>query len=165
MPVGFSSQGRRGFFYFTVQFINGADAFFFLAIFGLPDGKGCSPKTAAAQVPVHHILQPVAKAARSGGGGFPVDGLIQFYHPVLDGRGPDEPGVQRIIDDGLVGAPAMRVIVFVFFDFEGPVLFFKFYGDVNIYIHVGRIVLIIFYITVAELTQALYEFPLLIHQR
>src|SRR6218665_358201 len=49
-----------------IQLFDRADTNFFIAIFCLPDRERCSPETAAAQVPVNHVLQPVAKAAFTG---------------------------------------------------------------------------------------------------
>ena len=58
----------------------------------------------------------------------------------------------------------MRIIVFVFFYFKCPVLFFQFYSDVNIYIHIIWLIFIIFYITAAEFSNAVHKFSLLINQ-
>ena len=44
----------------------------------MPDRQRSSPKTASAQVPVNHVLQPVAEPSCSCGSRFPVDGLVEF---------------------------------------------------------------------------------------
>ena len=52
----------------------------------------------------------------------------------------------------------MRIVVFVFFYFKCPVLFFKLYTDVNIHINIIRVIFIIFYKAIAELTKTIYKF-------
>ena len=59
----------------------------------------------------------------------------------------------------------MRVVVFVFLYFKSPVLQFKFYADVYVYIYVILLIFIIFYIAVAEFTQAIHKFSLFVNQR
>ena len=85
--------GCNGLVNLIAQLIYAADANLFFAIFGAPDGQRGAPVAAAAQVPVHDILQPVAETACTGGFGFPVDGLVQLYHAVAHGRGTDKPTV------------------------------------------------------------------------
>src|SRR5690349_1985231 len=58
----------------------------------------------------------------------------------------------------------MRVIMFVFFYFEGAVLFLQFYGDVYVHIYIILLILIIFHVPVAELAQAVYKFTLAVNQ-
>ena len=59
----------------------------------------------------------------------------------------------------------MRIVVFVFFYFKSPVLFFQFYTDVNIHIYIIRFVFIILNITIAELPKAIYKFALSVNHR
>ncbi len=55
--------------------------------------------------------------------GLPLDGLVEFYHAVAASSGPNEPAVERIIEDGLIGTPAVGIIVHVLLNLEcGAVL-------------------------------------------
>src|SRR5687768_14414599 len=58
----------------------------------------------------------------------------------------------------------MRIAVLVFFNFKSPVFLFKFYADINVYVNVARLILIILYITTAELSGAFNEFSFLIYK-
>ena len=122
---------------------------------------GC-PNSGWTQVPVHHIFQPVAKTAFAGAFGFPVDGFIEVNHPVFQCSSLYEPGIQRVIQDRFVGPPAMRIIVLVFLDPEGQAFLFQFDADVDIDVGVVGVILVVLDITVAELAQAVDEFPLFV---
>ena len=121
-----------GALHLRAQLGQGADAFFFAAVFGAPYGQGCAPVARAAQVPVDQVFQPVAKASGAGGCGLPVDRFVQLHQAFLAGRSADEPGVDGIIEYGLVGAPAMRIGMHEFLHPEGFVFFLEFYGDQHI---------------------------------
>ena len=54
----------------------------------------------------------------------------------------------------------MRVIVFVFLYFKSAVLFLQLNGDVNIHVNIIGLVFVIFYIAVAEFTQAIDKLAL-----
>ncbi len=67
MTVYFTTQvAALAFFISAFKFCNGTNANFFFPIFCSPDGQWCTPEPAAAQVPVNHILQPVAKPSFAG---------------------------------------------------------------------------------------------------
>ena len=52
----------------------------------------------------------------------PVDGLVKLHHALLAGRVFDKPAVERIVEDGLVCAPAMGIVVYMLFALEGLAL-------------------------------------------
>src|SRR5450432_181477 len=162
--IYFFTKNFFRFFNFIKQFPDGTDTFLFFPVFGSPDWQGSSPKPAAAQVPVHHILQPVTKSPFTSGGRFPLNGFIEFHHSVFNRRRFDEPGIQWIIQNGFICSPAVRVGMFVFFDFKCAVFFLEFYTDVHIYIHIMLIILIIFYIAATEFIYSFHKFSLLVHE-
>src|SRR5688572_13533362 len=63
------------FLYFVEQFVYAADTFGLSTILADPNGQGSTPEPRAAEIPVHHILQPVAKTSFTGCFWLPVDGL------------------------------------------------------------------------------------------
>ena len=101
-----------------IQFRGRSDADLFAAVFGAPDRERRTPETAAAQVPVLDVFQPLSETAGSGGFRLPGYGLVQGHHLVLDRRRLDEPGVQRIIQDRHIRAPAVRIAVNVLLHLE-----------------------------------------------
>ena len=118
--------------YFLAEFFDAAYAFFFFAVLGAPYRERSAPIAAAREVPVDDILKPVAETSASGGFGFPVDGLVEFYHTVLDGGGTDEPAVERIVEHRLVGTPAMGVTVGVLLALEEFAFAFKHHHDIDV---------------------------------
>ena len=122
-----------GFFDFLVEFIDAADADFFAAVFGAPDGQGSSPESGAGEVPIYKVFEPVAESAFAGGSGFPVDGFIEFYQAIFHGCGAHEPALEGVVEDGFIGTPAVGVGVLVFFYLEGFVFLFEFDGDAFIH--------------------------------
>ena len=60
-------------------------------------------------------------------------------------------------------SPAMRIIMFIFFNLKSTVFFFQFYADVYIYIYIMLFIFIIFYITTAKFAHAINKFALLIN--
>ncbi len=146
-PVGFQWIGRHKsgshrFFNFFFQLCYRTDAQFFFLILAHPDGQGRSPVAGAAQVPVNQIFEPVAKTSGTGSFGLPVDGFVQCQHLTAISGGADKPAIQRVIENGLIGTPAVWVRVFVLLRFEGTVFFFQLYNDVNVnVIFVGRIII------------------------
>ena len=116
----------------VAQLFDAADADFFLAVLGAPDGQRCAPVTRTRQVPVDEVLQPVAETTATCGLGLPVDGLVEFDHAVFEGRGLDEPAVEGIVEHGFVGAPAVRVVVRMFLALEELALFLEEHHDVDV---------------------------------
>ena len=101
-----------------IELGDGGDAALFLAVLGAPDRERCAPVAATGEVPVLEVLQPLAEAARTGALRLPIDGLIEAHHLLAASRGADEPAIQRIVEDGLVRAPAVGVGVHVLLDAE-----------------------------------------------
>ena len=124
--------GCHRFFNLCIKLCDRTDAFCFLAVFGLPYRKRCSPVTAAAEVPVLDILKPLSETSCTGRFRLPCDGLVELHHPLTHSRGPDEPGVERIVKHRFVGTPAMRIVMSMFFDSERLVLLLEHHTDVHI---------------------------------
>ncbi len=116
-------------------------------VLAAPDGQWGTPVARAAQVPVHQVFEPVAEAAGAGAFGLPVDGFVELDQPVLHGRGLDKPGVERVVQHGLVGAPAVRVGVLVLLHFEGRAVLFQLDGDavtsVGLVVGIGLVVAVV----------------------
>ena len=160
--------GLDRFFDFGLEFGHRADADFFLPVFRYPDGQRGPPVARTGEVPVHQVFEPVPETSASGSFGLPTDGLVEADHLFLAGRGPDEPGIQRIVDDGLVGTPAMRVGVFVLAGLERQVLFLELDDDVHVHGHGGLGVVIRFVLRLDETSRkfahAVHEAALAVHQ-
>ena len=77
----------------------------------LPDRDGRSPEPVAAYRPVTSLLEPLAERSFFHVGGDPVDPLVQLEHPVPYGDHLHEPRIDRLVDEGRVGPPAVRVAV------------------------------------------------------
>ena len=117
------------FFDFVVKFLDRPDAFLGFALFVAPNRQRCAPETAARKVPVVQVFEPVAKTTRSRRFGMPADDLVEFNHSFFLRRRADKPRVERIIEHGLVGAPAMGIIVQVFLDFQNLSLHLQIHTD------------------------------------
>ena len=113
-----------GFGNLTFEFGYAVDADFFRSIGIAPDGQGYAPVAGTREVPVLEVFKPLTKTTFAGGGGFPVDRTVEFGHALFGSTGADEPGIHRVIQYGLIGTPAVRVVVHVFFHFKGPVFLF-----------------------------------------
>ena len=116
-----------------LQLFQGGDDDGFAAVFCAPDWQGDAPVAASAKVPVIEVFQPVSKAAGAGAFRLPLDPVIQALQAVFCCRGLDEPAVHRVVQDGLVGAPAMRVAVGVFLNLEG--FAFQLQGNPDLLVH------------------------------
>ncbi len=140
----------NGFLEFLIEFGCRADAFLFFSVFGPPDGERRPPETASGEIPVLQVLQPFAETSRTGGLGIPLYGPVQFDESVLNGRGADKPAVQRIVENRLVGSPAVRIRMDVLLYFERLVLRLEHHADVDIQsrsLRAGLIVICILHIT------------------
>ena len=115
----------------VIEFLDTADAQF-LAILAAPDGQGSAPVARAAQIPVVEVLEPLAEASCARRLGLPVNGLVQFDHAVAGGRGADKPAVERVVEHGLVGAPAVRIVVHVLLNLECCACLLHAHADVDI---------------------------------
>ncbi len=130
--LGFA-QNCICFYNFVLQLLYRTNALFLGAILAAPDGQRDAPVAGAGKVPVLEVFQPFAKAAFTGCGGFPVDGLVQFKHALLHGRRLDKPTIEWIVQHGAVSAPAVWIRVDVFFGTEKFVFFLQLDHDVDVY--------------------------------
>ena len=126
--------GSHRFFNFVVQFFERTDANFFAAVAVAPNGQRCSPVTRTAQVPVVEVFQPFAETACSRRFGLPKNGIVEFHHAFATRSGANEPAVERIVQHGLVGAPAVRIIVHVLFHFQSLTGLLHFQSNLDIQI-------------------------------
>ena len=72
-----------------------------------------APEAVARDRPVAGTGQPVAEDAVLDVAGVPVDVLVELHHTVADRGDLDEPGGDRLVDQGPAAAPAVRVGVHV----------------------------------------------------
>ncbi len=124
--------GIQCLLHLLVKFPHGTNTFLLLAIFGSPDRQRCTPIATAAQVPVLKIFEPFTKAACTGRLGFPVDGIIELDHLVATGSGADKPAIERIVQYRLIGPPAMRICMHLFFNAKGAILLFQHHRQIHI---------------------------------
>ena len=76
-----------------------------------PDIERRAPIAVAADAPVLHMLDPVAKAPLSDGLWNPVDRRIVCNKRIAHRRHADEPRGARVVDQRRIAAPAMRIAV------------------------------------------------------
>ena len=62
----------------------------------------------------------------------PVDRVVELNHAIAAGGGADKPAVKRIVKDGLIGAPAVRIVVHVFLDLESQPLLLEHDAKINV---------------------------------
>ena len=84
---------RHAAFEFVAELFQRANADLVLAVFASPNRERNSPVSAAAEVPVVEVLEPVAKTTGSRAGRLPIDGRVELLKALLDGRAPNEPTV------------------------------------------------------------------------
>ena len=116
--VALHDAGSHALLDFIVEFGDRADALFLARLGIAPDGQRRAPVARAAEVPVVEVFEPFAEATRARRFGFPENGLVEFHHALAQGGAADKPAVERVVEHGLVGAPAVRVVVHVLFDAE-----------------------------------------------
>ena len=80
-------------FEFGAELFQRANADLVLAVFASPNRERNSPVSAAAEVPVVEVLEPVAKTTGSRAGRLPVNGCVELLKAPLDGSAPNEPTV------------------------------------------------------------------------
>ena len=130
--IGLHDTGRDSLVDLQIELFDGSDAYLLLAVFGAPYRQRGAPETASAEIPVLDILQPLTETARTGGFRLPGDLLVQVHHLILYGRSLDEPGIERIIEDRLVGTPAVRIAVDVLLDLEAPSVLLHHHAQVDV---------------------------------
>ena len=122
-PGGLSLLNR------LTKFLDGPYATPFETVIGTPNRQGCAPITRTGQIPIHQILQPIAKASDSGALRLPLDFTVQGDHPVFDRCGFHEPRIQGIIQNRFVRPPTMGIGVLVFLDAESQAFPLQFESD------------------------------------
>ena len=122
----------HGAFDLGVEFADGADALLLCVVFRAPNGQRRTPIATAAQVPVLQVLEPFAEATRACALWLPVDRIVELDHAIAAGGGADKPAVKRIVKDGLIGAPAVRIVVHVFLDLESQPLLLEHDTEVDV---------------------------------
>ena len=91
--IGLHVARRYAAFEFSAQLLKRTYADLVLAVFASPNRERNSPVSAAAEVPVVEVLEPVAKTTGSRAGRLPIDGRVELLKALLDGRAPNEPTV------------------------------------------------------------------------
>ena len=121
-----------GAFDLGVEFADRADTLLFRVVIRAPNGQRRAPIATAAQVPVLQVLEPFAEATRASALWLPVDRIVELDHAIAAGGGADKPAVKRIVKDGLIGAPAVRIVVHVFLDLESQPLLLEHDTEVDV---------------------------------
>ena len=98
-------------------------------IVAAPRRDGRSPEPVAADRPVAGAFQPGSETPVAHMPRHPVDLLVQRQHLVPDLGHPHEPRAEGSVDDGLVGAPAVRIVVLVGGVAQDPALLFELGDD------------------------------------
>ena len=130
--VRFHEACLHRFLDFIEQFCDGTDTNFLGTIFGTPDRQRRSPITRTGEIPVVEVIEPLAETSCSSRFGLPVDGLVESNHLLAGHGGFDEPRVERVVEDGFVGTPAMGVRVHVFLCAEETSVGFHLQTEVEI---------------------------------
>ena len=120
----------------VVEFLHAADAHFLASVAVAPDGQWSAPVARTREVPVVEVLEPLAETSRTCTFRLPLDCLVQFKHSVFLCRRFDEPRVKRVVEHRFVGAPAVRVVVYVLLNLEGGAFFFHLQAQHHIEIHI-----------------------------
>ena len=76
------------------------------------------------------VLKPLAKATRTGALGLPIDGIVESDHLLATGCSANEPAIERIVENRLIGTPAVGVVMGMLLDAECFVLHLKHDTDV-----------------------------------
>ena len=89
---------------------DGADADV-VAVAVRPERQRRAPEALARQRPIDVVLEPIAEAAFANVLGHPLDAAIELDHALPILRRADVPGVLRVVDQRIAGAPAERIVV------------------------------------------------------
>ena len=120
----------------VVEFFHAADAHFFVSVTIAPDRKWGAPVARTGEVPVVEVFEPLAEASCTCALRLPLDGLVQFKHAVFLRCRFDEPRVERVVEHGFVGTPAMRIVVDVLLNLERRSLLFHLQTEHHIQVHI-----------------------------
>ena len=82
-----------------------------LRVVALPDGNRRSPEAVAADGPIARGFEPLAEKPVPHMARNPVDSAVQLDHAILEAADLQIPGIHGAVDQRLVGAPAVRVVV------------------------------------------------------
>ena len=129
--IAFHHAGSHCFLYLLIEFLKASDANL-LAVLVAPYRQRCAPEARTRQVPVVKVLKPVAETSGTGRLWLPVDGLVELKHTVFLSRRAYEPRVEGIVEHGLVGAPAVRIVVRMLLQLEGRTLLFHLHRYDNV---------------------------------
>ena len=108
------------------------------AILGTPDWERSTPIARAGEVPILNIFEPLAETACSGCSRFALDSLLEFEEAIASHRSSDEPAIEGIIEHGLIGAPAVGVIVDMLLSSERLAILLEGDAEVDIEVIVGE---------------------------
>ena len=95
-----------------IKFCDATDADHLIVVIA-PHGKRRAPEATATQIPIVQVFEPFPKASRACRSRLPLNRFVQFGHPLLSGSAPNKPAIQRIIQDRLIRAPAVRITMCV----------------------------------------------------
>ncbi len=102
--------GGVGFLDLGLKFGDRADAQHF-AGFAAPHRQGRAPVALTGNGPVLDVAKPLAKAAFADPIRRPFDLVVEGEQAVLDRGHADEPAVHGVVEQRMIGAPAVRIVV------------------------------------------------------
>jgi len=82
-----------------------------VGIVALPHRDRRAPESVARDGPIPGALEPLAEEALFHVLGDPVDLAIHLHHALADGTHLHIPGIESLVDERLVGAPAVGIVV------------------------------------------------------
>ena len=100
--------GRAALFF---KLLPQADDLLCAAVGAYPHGERRTPIAVAREPPVDDVFEEVAHAAFLDGLGHPIDGAVGGNELVLHLGDLDEPARTRIVHEGGIAPPAVRIVV------------------------------------------------------
>ena len=76
-----------------------------------PHRQGRAPEALPRERPVDVVREPVPEAPLPDRLRHPVDGAVERHHAVAEPARLDVPGVLGVVDEGVAGAPSVRIVV------------------------------------------------------
>ena len=104
------NAGSDRFGDFILQFLDGSNALHFTA-FAAPYGQRCAPIPFSRDGPIFHVAKPFTKPSFTHPIGSPLNLVVEFEEVFLDRRHADKPGIHSVVEERVVRAPTMRVVV------------------------------------------------------
>ena len=126
--VACHDTGSNSLLNLVVKFLYRTDADS-LAILTGPDRERSTPVAATAKVPVIEVLEPLAETACTCRLGFPCDSPVELAHALLHLRCTNKPAVERIVEHRLVGAPAVRIVVYMLLYLESDTTLLHYHAE------------------------------------